>query len=335
MALVAGAVALVAGSLALAAPVAAEELPLPPPAPAAPPAVVRLALSPRAAEHLFELRMRRLLQIELDDAARVDAGIAGQLGGDLILVWIDLPEPRRAVIEVRRINGALARRSIAVGGFPADVAAEAVALAAAEMVRVQARVPPTKRPSEQPRKPVEAADMAAFGLGAATDALFLPASEPLALGGPRLTLELGRGLFSQSLYGRWLFGEGDRRARWLEVGGSVGLRFGLGEAWRLGLDLGAAFVDVSFPGASTIDGERNDDAWTVHARGGVHLRARVDREAWLSLGVEAGAAVRSLAIVDANGEGELGGFALGLSLGVIAAPEPQGVARDAAATEGP
>jgi hypothetical protein len=309
-------------ALLTAAPAFATEtrpVPEPPAAQAAPPRV-RVALSKKAAERLFELRMRRLLQIELDDAARVEPELAGPLGGELILVWIDLPEPRRAMIEVRRIHGALARRSIAVGGFPDDVAAEAVALAAAEMVRVQAHIPPVKPPSDTPPVATRPADVPSFGIEGASDALLLPASEPVAFAGPRLSLALEKGIFNQTLHGRWLFGDGERLARWFEVGGGLGLRFPFGEdgGWRIGVGLQAGFAAVRLPGATTVDGEASEDAWTVHGAAALALQARVTRDTWLSLAVEPGAALRTLTVADGAGERDLGGFALGIHLGILA-----------------
>ncbi|MEQ9318464.1 MAG: hypothetical protein RIF41_04865, partial [Polyangiaceae bacterium] len=45
---------------------------------------VRVALSPKAAERLFEIRVRRLLAIELDGVAEVEDHATGPLAGEVI-----------------------------------------------------------------------------------------------------------------------------------------------------------------------------------------------------------------------------------------------------------
>ncbi|RLB63391.1 MAG: hypothetical protein DRI90_06950 [Deltaproteobacteria bacterium] len=287
---------------------------------------VRVALSQPAHKRLKALRIRRLLAIQLDDIAAIDPKPTGPLGKDLIRIWIDLPTERRALIEVRGGERSLARRLLVIAGFPDDVAARVVAIAVAQMVRVQfraaqrARLAPEEGPSRGPGDPHE--DQR-FILGGSLTGLWLPTSAPEALVGPELSLTHRRGLTGQTIYGRWLMGSGsERHARWFEVGAALDLRLSVAPAWRARLAARAGGVALGLPEASPVNGSAASPAdWTVRAGALLGIEASPQPGTWIGLAVEPGATLRSLDVVDHTGRAtELGGFALGVSLSVLASP---------------
>ncbi len=286
-------------------------------------------MSSAAAKRLHRLRVRRLLEIELDDLVSLDAGSAGPLGGDIIRVWIDLPEPGRAIVEVRRTGRALKRRTLAIGKYSADVAAATIAMVASEMVRYQARLlhrktPPVPEPVDAPERKGELHARQGLAISASTGALWLPESTPGAVLGPELALEHRSGLVGQQLYGRWLVGDdGARWLGWLEVGAGASVRLPLPAAgWRMHLGARAGAVALQIPQAAAINEvPSTPQSWTVRAGGLVGLEARLAPRTWLGLAVEPGAALRSLRASDAAGETwEVGGFAMNVALGLTADP---------------
>jgi len=283
---------------------------------------VRVARSKAAAKRLFVLRIRRLLRIELDGVASVEPAPNGPLTEDIIRVWIDVPNPRRAIIEVRRAGRSLARHELAIAGFPSDVAARVVVIAASEMVRVQAQLDQqVQPPTDDNNKPIGDDEDSALAFGAALSTMLLPMSEPALLFGPELTLEHRRGITAQSLYSRWLIGDGDLSLRWLEVGAALDLRATLSPSWRMRFGGKVGAVALSVPDAVLIDGAPATSDWT--ARGGAlfGIEAAVMPLTWVALSVEPGATLRSVTVQDHTGSSsDLGGFALAVNLGLVVSP---------------
>jgi len=283
---------------------------------------VRVALSKAAAKRLFTLRVRRLLDIELDGVATVEAASHGPLAGDIIRVWIDVPNPRRAVIEVRRAGRSLARHQLAIGGFPSDVAARVVVIAASEMVRVQAELgQQVQPPANDNTEPSGEDEDAALAFGAGLTGLILPGTDPGLLFGSELALEHRRGISAQTLYGRWLFGEGALRLRWLEVGAAVDVRAALSPVWRLRFGARAGGVALAIPNAALIDGAPATSDWTARAAALVGVEAALLPSSWATLSLEPGAMLRSIAVTDREGDlDDIGGFALAVNLGLVTSP---------------
>lgn len=285
---------------------------------------VRVALSPKAAKRLFELRVRRLLAIELDGVAEVEERATGPLAGEVIRVWIDTPNRRTALIEVRRASRSVARRKLAISDFPADIAARVVSIASAEMVRVQARLSEPIDPSAGTGDDPDAAkEDASFAVEPALTGLVLPASDPVFIGGPRFLLEHRSGITTQALFVQFLVGDGsDQRLRWLELGGFLGIRWRVAELFRLRFGAAASGVVLDVPTAIAIDGQPTDgQTWTARATASVAGELRLDGPTWLSLALEPGGLIRALDVTSRTGEGtSIGGFALGLNLGLVVAP---------------
>lgn len=285
---------------------------------------VRVALSEKAAERLFELRVRRLLAIELDGVATVESRATGPLGGEVIRVWIDTPNPRRALIEVRRGSRSVARRTLAVSDFPADVAARVATIAAAEMVRVQAGLgTPSPGPEPSGDEGLGETEDAPVALDASIVSLVLPASDPTIVFGPGLALEHRSGISSQTLFARLLVGDGDhQRLRWLELGGSLGIRWAVAERVRLRFGAAASGVALDLPAAVTIDGRAiENQQWTARATAILGAELRIEDRTWLALCLEPGGVIRDLDLTNRQGiTSGLGGFALGINLALSVAP---------------
>ena len=277
---------------------------------------VRLAASPEAEERLGGVRLRRLLKIELEGTAQVEPGATGSLAGDLIRVWIHVPNSRRAIIEVRRNGRPLARRTLAIASFPADVAARVVAIEASEMVRVQARAvvrpPVAPQPATAPRAEGEGSTIAfEGGLGAT----FAPDSRPLAFLGPELALSHRWSFTGQRLYGRWLASLDGPGVRWLEIGAAFDFRFGLHADWRIKAGLEGGVVDFGLPEGTRILGEASDDALSIRAAGDIAIERRLSPELFIALAIEPGALVRAVDYTLPDGtSGDLAGFVFGTSL---------------------
>lgn len=283
---------------------------------------VRIRLSEGAAKRLSALRVRRLLRLEIDDIADIDASHVGTLeGDDLIRVWIDVPIERRAVVEVRRVDGSFARRALAIGGFPSDVAADVVILATAEMVRFQASMKDEPAPAPTPKAPPPAPSAGTFAASAGAAGLLLPTGTPVFWLGPELAVELRHDVFAHRLYGRWQIGVDALPSRWLEIGVGADFRLNLTDSSRIHLGVKGGFVDLALPSAALIDGQPSTHAWTVRMAGEIGFEAHIAKSTWMFLGIEPGAALRPIDVTYADGStSALDGFALGINLGLTASP---------------
>ncbi len=292
------------------------------------PAKVRVAMSARAAERLVELRVRRLISFELDEVAEVERDSVGPLNDDLIRVWIDVPSSRRVLIEVRREGRSLARRVLAISDFSPGVAARVVSIAAADMVRVQARLDTVPVEPVGPPSVEAAIDDARVAFDASMMAMIAPQSLPLVSFGPELALEHRERLTpwlgsAQTLYGRLLIGEqDDRRLQWLEAGVALALRMPLSPRWRVQLAAKVGGALMSVPFATMADGAPTGGReWSARGGGLAAIEARVAPDTWLALGVEPGALLRDMTLVHRDGtRSDLSGFTLGIALGLSVSP---------------
>jgi hypothetical protein len=207
--------------------------------------------------------------------------------------------------------------------MPSDAAARVVAIAAGEMVRVQARAEP-RPPPPPPVTPLPDASRSQLALGSSAVLLWLPEAEPELLAGPELRLEHRLGAAGQALFGRWLVGgSGERTERWLEIGAEAALRLELGEGWRarFGVQGGAAALAIT--DAVAFDGVPSEEGstWTARHAGALAIERELVPGAWLGLTAEPGASLRSQSVDAAGGaRSEIGGFALGAALTLAAEP---------------
>ena len=283
---------------------------------------MRLALSLKAAEQLGGTRVRRLLDIELDDDAALAAGVTGPLTENVVQVWIDLPDPTRALIQVRAGDRAVAKREISIANLTSDVAARFVAIATADMVRTQTRPVRPRKPAG-PRKPTaEEIELAArpapaVSLTAGLGAAFLPSSSA-ALGGPSIALAFRNAYASERVFARWLGGPSDAGTmRWLEIGLGADYRFWLDPRWRVAAGAAASMAWVHLGEAIAADGVAGDqDTWSGRGGGALALERKLAGPAWLSLSFEPGVIFRGAPYVaPAGAPGRIEGAFLGGDLG--------------------
>jgi hypothetical protein len=284
---------------------------------------IRLALSHAAAEVLGEPRVRRLVEIELDDAGTLAPGMGGPLGDDVAQVWIDLPRPAEVLIEARLAERPVTRRIIAIGGLSADVAARLVAIATTELVRAQTRpLRPRRQPT--PRRPtpeeIERVERRAPAVvwSAAPGMAWLPTAHTL-LGGAGASFGFRAEGASERVFARWLTGPSDGGVlRWFEAGLLADYRISLHRHVRLQLGATAALAALRLGDVRATDGLAGArDTWSGRASGLLGLDVRVLGPVWLNLALSPGAVLRPAPFEDASGRhGAIEGLWLGFDLGL-------------------
>ncbi len=275
------AAALSVGAPARAQPAAAEEDPAP--------AVVRIALSKRASGAMSEVRVRRLVELQLGPEVTVAPEPLGPLDENAVRVFIDLPEPSVALIQTVAPKRRLASRRVDVAGLPWDAATRFVAIAASQTISLQLRPVPKKKPRAPTPEEIAARlqGTPSFELGGALAAAWLP-GDAASLFGSRLRASFHDRYVSESLSVSGLGAtHGDA---WLDVSLGIAHRtFWLPSVrTHVGAGLGVAAVFAAPPGPG--GGPKDADPWLrAHASLGTGLRL-VDA-AWLSVDVEPGIAV--------------------------------------------
>jgi hypothetical protein len=281
---------------------------------------VRLAMSTPAAARLLESRVRRLLAFELDGRAVVTRELAGPLRDTVAQVWVDLASDNTVLVEVRLAERPAVRRSIAIAGLVADVAARLVALTAAETIRDQAR-PLRGRRSAQPKGPSPAElerasrSRVAAGLGASLFGALLPSAEG-ALVGPALTVSLRAANVGAHVFGRYLGGSAEvGRLRWLEAGLAADYRLWLSPSLRLAAGAVASAASLRLGSATAVDTIAGaTDTWSARAGALVGAELHVAGPAWLGLSIEPSAILRPVPYAVGGRVGTIEGAFLGANL---------------------
>jgi hypothetical protein len=279
-------------------------------------------MSVAASEQLGSIRVRRLLDIELEDSAALAPGVTGPLGDQVAHVWIDLPDPSRVVVQVRMGDRPVARREVPIGGLTFDVAARLVAISVSEMVRAQARPRAAPKRPAPPKGPtpeeieISARSAPAVTLGSAFGVAALPGSDGLLVG-PSIALGFRSFGASERVFCRWLGGSADPGTmRWFEVGLAADYRIWLGPSWRLALGASASLSWLHFAQVRATDeilGEQ--DSWSARAGAALALEARIARTAWVALGAEPGVILRAAPYEAEDGARDsLGGAWIGADL---------------------
>jgi hypothetical protein len=271
----------------------------PPAVAAARPVEVRFALSRAAADHLSEVRVRRLLEIELPEGAALASEPIGPLGDHVAQVWIDRPTQAHLEIQVRLDGRAIVRRQIAVSRLTSDVAARLVAIGTSEMIRAEMRRARAPRRPPPPRRPspdqIELAsrDLDALTLSAGPYATVITGGSG-ALAGTGISLGLRRLRATQSLFARWLAGPSEGGGlRWIEAGIAADYRVWLGASWRLSLGGAASVASLRLPLEAWPGGASGaHHAWSARAGAGLGIEAKLGGPLWLGLTLEPGAILR-------------------------------------------
>ncbi|MRG92496.1 hypothetical protein GF068_11235 [Polyangium spumosum] len=280
---------------------------------------MRLSLSRAAAEILAEPRVRRLLEIELDDKGSLAPSAGGPLGDHVAHVWIDLPSPSEVLIEARLAERPITRRYLLIRGLNPDVAARLVAIAANELVRAQARpLRPRRPPAPRSPSPEELELVArrapAIVWSAAPSFALLPGSSG-ALWGAGASLGFRGAGVSERATARWLTGPTSAGAtRWFEVGLAVDYRLWLDPSVRLALGADAALAFLHLGDVRATDGVLGArDVMSGRAGGLLGVDVRAFGPAWLGLHLSPGALLRPARFETTGG---LGGAVEGLWLGL-------------------
>lgn len=290
---------------------------------------LRASISPAAASFYPEARLRRLLQLELQNTAVLAASLAGPPADHVAWLWIDLPEKTMVRIEGRMASGLSARRMISIESLGTDPAARHIALAAAEMIRSLAqpsrvRKPPAGKPvcCEQAEQLLRSMPSLALSAGAGGTVI---TSESIALFGPWLGLGLRYHHAGVRLVGRWnggwpAFGS----LSWLETGVGADYRFVLHPSWRLRLGAVATAASLQLGGVSMVDGSRGlHSTWSSRAGASLGIEMRVGEGSWLSLSAEPGAILRPVEFADGDGAPHrLSGAWLGFDLALVVERRP-------------
>jgi hypothetical protein len=282
---------------------------------------VRLSLSPAAAASLSELRVRRLLGIELRNVAALSPAAGGPLGDHIVHVWIDLPSPRSALIEARAGERPLSRREIPIANLSADVAARLVAISASELIRAQTRPTRPRRPAP-PRRPSpeeleKAARMAPALTWSAAGAVALIPAEGGVLAGPGAELAYRPHVAGQRLFTRWLTGPTSAGVlRWFEVGLGADYRLWVTPSFRFALGASAAIASLHFTSVRAVDAQPWAlDTWSARAGADLAAELRLGDSTWLGLSFAPSAMLRPVPYEDARGRAaSFNGAWLGLNL---------------------
>ena len=277
-------------------------------------------MSQAAATQLSDPRFRRLLGIELQDTAVLSPTMIGPIADHVAYVWIDLPEPSIATLEVRVGAGPLIRRSIQLSGMNWDVAARLVAIALAETIRSQPvrtrKPPPQKTPSpEQLELAARNAPVLSW-TGAVTTAAV---SDGTVLGGTAFELGVRSERVGALLMARWVGGErSSGSVGWLEVGLGANVRWWLGPNLRLALGGFGAAASVHLGGVRHVDDiPASRDSGSARAGVNAALEMRLAEGRWLSIGLEPSAILRPVHFTDMSGASdEMHGLWVGLNVGL-------------------
>src|SRR5262249_52769297 len=147
---------------------------------------------------------RAFVELELEEGV-LAPGTGGPLGDYVAYLWIDRPSASQIVIEARVGDRPVVRREIGIEGLDGEVAARLVAIAATQMVRVQAqpvvrpkRVPTPRRPT--PEELERAARMRAAAIWTAdAEVAWTPGGDAL-VAGPRASLSFRYRQVSEQLF---------------------------------------------------------------------------------------------------------------------------------------
>ncbi|MBM4360620.1 MAG: hypothetical protein FJ096_21135 [Deltaproteobacteria bacterium] len=278
---------------------------------------VRIALSPAAEQLLAELRVRRLLAVELGRRIRLDRTNLGPLDDELVQVWVDLVEDR-ITLQVRRAGRALAHRSIEVRGYPADLAAHTVALETAEMVRVQAHTSlPDPCGTCRVRSTPPSDALAGAGIAASAAVRWLPASRTSTFTGSALELGQRLGPLRTVARAEWLAAlGGEAPTRWL--GATLGLDLPVTLRAMSATTVSSGDVRVAAGaqvGLASLEahGAAAGERWLATTSARLTAQIAVQRGVWAGLSVEPGAVLHPT-------DDAAAGFVLGAGLSLAAGP---------------
>ncbi len=285
---------------------------------------VRLGMSAAATDRFAETRFRRLLAIEVRDFAFVSPSPLGPIRDEVAYVWIDVPSPSFALIEMRLGPNALSRRSISMSGLGRDVSGRLVALAVSEMLRAQTSLSRVRKPQSAKPVPndvvlVPARRGPVVALTGSAAAAVLPWSETW-LAGSGLGLSFSLDHVGQRIFGRWLGGDAPfGPLGWLELGLGADARYNVGRGFRVSIGAEASAAMLHFGAVRGVNHHPGDrDTWSARAGLDLGLETKVGRSTWLAVGLSPGAILRPVPWQSTTSHaGSLKGGWFGLSVSLL------------------
>ena len=281
---------------------------------------VRLTMSDAALPMFSSRRFRRYLAIELEEAGHVGVRAQGPLGDHVAIVWIDIPEPNKVLIQVRAGAGKVASRVVVLrSGLRSDVVSRLIAIATAELVRAQVpqRTGKKLRAGVTGKKVVGEQDSRALPAVLMTGSLrgvWVPSATVWLAGS---SMQVSFRLMKTRQYLQLGALGGDSKLgpmRWLEAGIGADRAFWWHQNWRT--SLGARVDAVSVWSPRTQGGSGSRDQWTARAVATASLEHQFTRGWWLGLGLEPGFVVvptRSGPAESESVKGSSGGVMLSLT----------------------
>lgn len=255
------------------------------PAPAdveAVPKLVRIGLSKRASEKLSELRVARLVELQLGGDVSVSGEALGPLDEQAFRVFIDMSEPTRVEVQVQIVGKRVDTRSVDVSGLPWEVATRFVAIATSEALR--SLMAPRRKPRPRPQTPDEIADKLAaepsYEIGGALEAAYVGDMSTAVLGS-RLGIAFHQRPLSERL-SIALLGSLDG-ALWVEADVAAAHRFWFGPDLRLKVGAGFALAGTGAPSDDL-------DLW-LRAHALLELDVRATPHSFLVIGLDPGITV--------------------------------------------
>jgi len=248
----------------------------------APPKLVRVGLSKRAAEKLSELRVARLVELQLGGDVQVAAEPVGPLDEFALRVFIDMKEATLVEVQVQVIGKRVETRTVDVSGLPWEVATRFVAIATSESLR--SLMVPRRKPRPRSPTPDEiAAKLASepsYEINGALEAAYV-GDASTAVFGSRLGITFHQRPLSERLSLAWL-GSLDG-SLWFEGDVAALHRFWFGPDLRLKVGAGFALAGVGSPGVDV-------DPW-LRAHAIAELDVRMTPSSFFVIGLDPGITV--------------------------------------------
>lgn len=286
-------------------------------------------ITPKAERQVDAQLTRRLIQLEISDVELPPR--PGEPRTGTVFFRVLAPQPDRLHVELWDRGEFYGARRVSITGS-VQLRARRIALGAAELARRlrQRRLTDARHRQEETQRKAE--ERARDAREKRPDGVVLSAGARGAVVGPG-----GAWIAGPRLQGAWyypggtrmglglssLFGKaGSPSLRWLELELAPAQSFRVAPTadLALGVSVGAAAVHVNgVPSVDDVSGQA--DTWSARAGAFALLEAKLGSGVFLSAGPEAGAVLRRIPYVDAEGERQrLGGLWLGARAAIVIDP---------------
>lgn len=250
-----------------------------------PPKILRIVVSPQAADKLSEGRVRRLIELQVGGGISIPDDGWGRLDEHSIRVFIDLVTPTMVIVQVQAPDRKLETRNVDVAGLPWEVATRFVAIAVSQSVRAQLAPPrkPKPRPPTDDEIAAELASHPTVELSAGLEGVYA-SDVGTGLFGSRLTLSFHQPVLSESI-SVGLLGSFEG-GLWADFDVAAFHRFWIGPDLRIGAGLGFALAVTDGIRPTTEETE----LWVrPHALAAIDFR--MTPKSWFAIGIDPGMTV--------------------------------------------